>query len=217
MSNLRDLVAAWEAQGARCSQAFDTALGGINRELDAVGGYVTTSPDKDGYCQDYTRQADTFGGGVTKVGKDACHPHEGKVTPYLTEVGDRCFALEQAWRKEAMAYTVASEAIQQYVREHGGGDDLWRVAVALVKSERSEREAIVRWLESMSGPLVNRIVSSIERGDHLLGRPRSVRPTGSLRCSRGAIPSTDQICARWRAHRDPSGPCYPSGEKRCTP
>ena len=130
-TSLRELVAAWEAQGTKCAQAFDAARDGINRELDAVGGYATTSPeyaDKDGktyesgkgYCRDFFRQADSFGGGVAVVGEDAGGAHAGKLTPYLPEVGDRCFALEQAWRKEAMALTATVDAVREHIANVSG-------------------------------------------------------------------------------------------------
>ena len=95
MPSLRELVAAWEAQGRRCSQAFDVALAGINRELDAVGGYATTSPsyknkdgvayaDGSGLCLSYYRQDDSFGGGFERAGErhGGTGPHADKVAPH---------------------------------------------------------------------------------------------------------------------------------------
>lgn len=120
---IRDLVGAWQAQASRCDEAFLSAIAGINRELDAVGGYATTSPewkDGKGYCRDYWRQGDTFGGGVSVVGEDAGGGHAGKVTPHEPEVGDRCFALEQAWRREATALTDAVYAVRERVASVAG-------------------------------------------------------------------------------------------------
>jgi hypothetical protein len=114
--NLRQLVEAWQAQSAKCGEAFARACDGINRELDAVGGFATTSADKDGYCRDYSRMKEGFGGGVSKVGDE----HFGKITPYLPEVGDRCFALEMAHRETALALTASVLAVREYIATANG-------------------------------------------------------------------------------------------------
>lgn len=123
MSTLRELVAAWQAQSSVCKTAFDTAITEINRELDTIGGFATTTPDWNengkGYCRDYWRQADSFGGGVSVAGEKS-GPEDRYKVPCFTEVGDRCFALEQSWRKEAMALTATVYAIREYVAKANG-------------------------------------------------------------------------------------------------
>lgn len=177
MSILRDLVAAWEAQGARCAQAYSAMNEGVRRELESVGGSATTSPDADGYCRtfEWMKGTGVFCEGAIRVG--------GVVQAKHPEVGDRCGALERSWRKEATALTEAGAAIQRYVRLYANGsNELWRVAVALVKSERSEREAIVRWMRAGypgteraydAVDLVPNLADAIERGDHVRVRPSS--------------------------------------------
>ena len=188
MSTLRELVAAWQAQGSRCKESFDRAVEGINRELDAVGGYATTSPelmkDGKGYCRDFWRQADSFGGGVSVVGEDAGGNHAGKVAPYQPEVGDRCYALEMAWRVEAYKLSDVVGAVRAYISKdapHNRGmlDQLAMkglapefVAAALVADEASERAQIVAWLRSFAAECAagsiapKNLADHIERGDH---------------------------------------------------
>ena len=115
-ATLRELVDAWQVRLARTSEAFDSALAGINRELDAVGGYATTSPDKGGYCRSYVRSADGFGGGVERSGE----LNGDRATPHCPEVGDRCAVLEAVWRAEALASTVATHAVRARVAEVSG-------------------------------------------------------------------------------------------------
>lgn len=116
MSKLIEAVRAMQAQRATCSAKFAETTSAINVELDAVGGCATTSPEYKngkGYCRDYQRQADGWCGGVTVVGEEV---RDGKTAPLHPEVGDRCFALDQAWRQEAYAVTAAQEVVAALVR-----------------------------------------------------------------------------------------------------
>lgn len=114
---------------AVCAAEFAKTLAAINAELDAVGGFATTSPER-GYCRDYTRQADGFGGGVLVVGEDPAAPTH-------PEVGDRCFALDQAWREYAYGVTRATHAVAAIVRpfaaDHVPDEALVAAAEAVVK------------------------------------------------------------------------------------
>lgn len=103
-------------QRATCSAKFAETTSAINVELDAVGGFATTSPEwknGKGYCRDFTRQAESFGGGVLVVGEEG---PPGKVAPYEPEVGDRCFVLDKAWRERAYDVTRATQAVAAIVR-----------------------------------------------------------------------------------------------------
>jgi len=122
MSRLRDLVNAWQEQVAKCKPLFAETLAAINKELDAVGGYATTSPDAKGFCRDYERREDTFGGGGTEL-------------PKFTVAGDRCFAIEKAWRAEIMEMMRRRDAVRAAIAELGGGTEPEDVALAIYKSE----------------------------------------------------------------------------------
>lgn len=107
VSKLRDLVTAWREQADKCASLFKMTLEAINKELGAVGGYATTSPDAQGYCRGYSKGDYSFGGGVTK-------------TPEFTAVGDRCFELEMAWRKEVEEKTRRAEAVRTEIARWTG-------------------------------------------------------------------------------------------------
>lgn len=188
--NLRELVAFWQAQDAKCSEAFAHSLEAINRELDAVGGYATTSPEMirgKGYCRDYVRQSDVFGGGIVVVGEDGAGAHEGKIAPYLPEIGDRCHALETTWRAEAYKLSDAVKAIRAYIAKDGATIDDGiigqlalkgcapeHVAAALVADDAGDRTKIVAWLRSFQAECVAglseaplKLADAIERGEYL--------------------------------------------------
>jgi hypothetical protein len=134
--SLRELVLAWQAQDKKCSDVFNATLAEINRLLDSVGGFATTSADKDGFCRDYIRFYEpTFGGGVCRTGDDPGGQHAGKVAPYEPEVGDKCFALDRAWREEAYKLTAAINAVRAYIEKVGGGKEPEHVALALIKDD----------------------------------------------------------------------------------
>lgn len=176
MTALRELVGAWRTQTDRTSAAFTTMNDGIRRELDAVGGYATTSPDKGGCCRTFwwIENERSFSSGAVEIGES----RHGEAAPTHPEVGDRCSTLEQAWRKEVMALTESVLAIQKHV---GRGDRysdqtvlIACVASKLVDDEVSDRAAIVEWLRSDRHHLSKEqrdaliaAANSIERGGHL--------------------------------------------------
>jgi len=182
MTPLRELVDAWQRQVDRRKAAFAEAVDAINRELATVGGYATTSPDEKGYCRSYLQSDDGFGGGVERVGErfGGRGPHADVVAPHHPEVGNRCFELEQAWRREAVALSVARTMVRDCIKKLGGSEDAEHAALALCRSERGEREAIVRWLRTgypgadrvrETRDLIESIADAIERGDHLRNDP----------------------------------------------
>ena len=74
-----------------------------------------------------------------------------------------------------MAFAEAGNAVRRYVVDRvgttskGDGDDFLRVAVALVKSEQSDRESISRWVRSggegeslLAGPLADAIARGVD-------------------------------------------------------
>lgn len=100
MSDLRSAVRELLAQQTKCKEAFETALNGINAALDAAGvEEVTSSPDDQGFVRTFLRFRDgSFGGGVSR-----------KII--LPEVGDRCFALEQASRTLRMTSRLSASSV----------------------------------------------------------------------------------------------------------
>lgn len=134
MSELRDLVLAWEKQATVCSQAFEVASTAIARELNAIGGYATTSPDKDNCCSTFLVKVGEKGWllGAARVGDN----RTGAPTPHHPDVGDRCEVLSNVWRKEAMALGAAQNAVRACVKRLTGATDLEHVALALLRSER---------------------------------------------------------------------------------
>ncbi len=124
-------VRKYDEQTAKCKAAFDAALAGVNKELDACGvSLITSSPDEEGYCRSFHRFDDSFGGGIER-------------TPIHPEAGDRCLALEQAWRAEAMTMTEMQGAIAALLRpflSSGNPDDMVLLAAA---------RAAVSWLSSV--------------------------------------------------------------------
>jgi len=125
MPTLRELIAAWQIQGPRCLAAFDQMNVVIKQELGAVGGFATTRPNGEGYCQDFVwdDRDDSFFGGVMRAGAvyGGTGPRAAITAPHHPDVGDRCFVAEQAWRKEAMALTAAAEAVREYIQRHADG------------------------------------------------------------------------------------------------
>lgn len=125
MTSLRDLVGAWQAQASRCDAAFDVMNVGVRRELSSVGGFATTSPEVKkgiGYCRDFwiTPGDSSFASGLTRSG-ERCGPTGNEyVAPVHPEVGDRCFALERAFRQEAIALTEAVYAVRRHVASVSG-------------------------------------------------------------------------------------------------
>lgn len=193
MSALRDLVAAWQRQSDRSNQAFEAALEGINRELDAVGGYATTSADTRGFCQSFYRGTDGWSFGIARTGErcGGTGPLADIVAPHHPEVGDRCLALEQEYRKQAMASTEAVQAVRQYIISNTGTGEYSEVehsAIALCASEEAERALVVKWIRKVAGTHITTTASErntisykngvvhdalltvadeIERGEHL--------------------------------------------------
>lgn len=176
MTTLRELVAAWRAQGVRCEQAFVAMNDGVCRELDAIGGYATTSPNKNGYCQQFYRHPDSAGFATTstKAGSedDPKHgpepkPFQRDKSPCHPEVGDRCFELEQAWRKEAMALTETMLAIQVHVgrgdRYNEHTDLIVSMAAKLVDQETSERAKVIEWLRFASTVRVDTEATNLQQ------------------------------------------------------
>src|SRR5262249_18472022 len=135
MTTLREQVGAWQAQSAKCTAAFDAAKETIKRELDAVGGYATTSVDEQGYCGTFWWQASegVWSTGAVKPGEE----RNGTTAPTHPEVGDRCDVYYQAWRKEAMALTEACRSVRDNIAartgkrvDHAKCDDLALMGLA---------------------------------------------------------------------------------------
>jgi hypothetical protein len=137
---LRELVAASQAQGERCREAFKAMQAGILGELEAVGGFATTTPEiihGVGYCRDFELDEDgkSWSGGACRVGTEAGGRHAGKRAPHATAIGDRCFALEQAWRKEVLALADAKDRVRALVRKLAEGDPELSIALMLAREE----------------------------------------------------------------------------------
>jgi len=118
MISLRDAVLAWCVAEQKEAAIYKETRDAINRELDAVGGYATTSP-KRGLCRSFYRMEDGFGGGVDREGEQygGTGPHANTVAPHHPEVGDRCFALESAHRTIALEASAARKKVEEIAVE----------------------------------------------------------------------------------------------------
>ncbi len=112
---LRAAVEAWIAAEARAQSAFEENRDAINRLLEGVGGYATTSPDEHGFCKSYFRQDDSFGGGVEKAGArfGGTGRHADTIAPHHADIGDRCFQRELEWRERALSCTNAQRRVEE--------------------------------------------------------------------------------------------------------
>ena len=111
MSTIVDAVAAWRERCAACTVAFDAYANGARALIKATGGtYVTTSPDENGYCKDYEVRPD-----VDYILEGVTHE-----APQHPEVGDKCFALEMAFREKAYAVNDAVDEVVRLARERAG-------------------------------------------------------------------------------------------------
>jgi len=118
MSNLRAAVLAWCAAEKKADAIYKETHTEINRELDAIGGYATTSPQR-GLCRSFYRMEDGFGGGVDREGEQygGTGPNADTIAPHHPDVGDRCFALELAHRTVALEANAARKKVEEIAVE----------------------------------------------------------------------------------------------------
>ena len=116
----REAVAAWREAEAKLSQIYETNGREAHDAILAAGGWVTSSPDTNGFCHDYwiqradqwpttglSRSGDRYGG---------TGPHADKVAPYHPEVGDRIRVLDKEHREAAFAmYAAQAKVAELYV------------------------------------------------------------------------------------------------------
>ncbi len=124
---LKALVEEWQAASDTCKAAFDKFVDAARRELRAVGGFATTSPDHAGYVRTFTLHEGMPADGAEKRGP--AHPH----------VGDLLVQLERDYREAAFAQHNAVLAVREYVAARGGGQEPEHVALALLRDEGSAR------------------------------------------------------------------------------
>jgi hypothetical protein len=118
-ASLRDAVLAWVEAEKVAAADFESVRDTINRELDAVGGYATTSvslgKNNVGYCRSFHRMDDGFGGGVEREGEKygGTGPNAETTAPHHPEVGDRCFALDNAHRDLELKVYAARKVVEE--------------------------------------------------------------------------------------------------------
>jgi hypothetical protein len=123
---LRGAVLAWDEAEKLSVFAWGKTRDAINQELDAVGGYATTSAttSKGGnsFCRSFHRMGDGYGGAVEREGEryGGTGPHADTVAPHHPDVGDRCHAYDLAQRELDLKTIAARENVE-------------RIAVALLK------------------------------------------------------------------------------------
>ena len=143
---LRIAVAVWQTANAESLASFHQTNEAIHRELDAAGGYVTSSASDKGYCHSYTRDNESYSTTVDTVGEAYNQgPHAGKAAPYLPEAGDRCRELEKADRIVQMRAVAARADVERIVGDLLGqsaeGVQAQHVSLAVLALTLSEKEA----------------------------------------------------------------------------
>lgn len=144
MGELRKAIAEWEARNIECKATYATVNEFICKELDAVGGFVTTTPDKNGFCYTFSRSVYHPGwtGGAAQSGTFRAIPFKVFSIPCHEQAGNRCHELETRWRDTATRVKAAqdyAEAIaQSLIDEQVGIDSLATAVLALVRDEKSD-------------------------------------------------------------------------------
>jgi hypothetical protein len=137
----REAVIAWREAEAKSARVYETNGQEAHAAIVSAGGWVTTSPDAKGLCQDYQTIGEYLwpGTGVSRSGKR----NGDKVAPYRPEIGDRVRTLDKEQREAYFASKNAQAKVAELYADVLGDapadertlEILARVVRAMVEAE----------------------------------------------------------------------------------
>ena len=141
----RETIAAWREAEANCNRIYETNGREANDAIVAVGGWVTSSPDANGYCQDYWIQDNVWPTtGLTRSGRrnGGTGPHADKIAPYCPDIGNRVRILETEHHNAAfIVHAMQMKVAELYLDILGNESVENETAMLLAKIVRAMVEA----------------------------------------------------------------------------